>query len=134
MDLVGWRAALDHFLSTLPEGLTALATGFQDTNLRTVSVCWEPFVSAWRSLLPQWAFDPADWTQTQVMGLVLPRSQSTQFPNGIRIIDVVARDPDTHAITFLPLKRLTQRQVGAQATVHYAVAALQNSSSVYSQT
>src|SRR4029079_16716909 len=35
-----WGAALDHFLSSLPEGQTALATGFQDTNLRTVSACW----------------------------------------------------------------------------------------------
>jgi len=126
-----WGAALDHFLSTLPEGPTALATGFQDTNLRTVAACWAPFVSAWRRLSPQWAFDPAEWTQTQVMGLILPGSQSTQFPNGIRIIDVVTRDPTTHAVTFLPPERLTRHRIGAVATVRHAVAALQDGSSVY---
>src|SRR6185312_6608445 len=98
---------------------------------RTVPACWEPFVSAWRSLSPQWAFDPADWTQTQVMGLVLPGSQSTQFSNGIRIIDVVTHDPTTHAVTFLPPERLTRRRIGAVATVRHAVAALQAGSSVY---
>ena len=126
-----WGAALDHFLSTLPEGPTALATGFRDTDIRTISACWEPFVTAWRSLSPQWTFDPADWTQRQVLGLVLPATKSTRFPNGIRIIDVVARNPVTHAVTFLPPERITKYRFGAAKAVTQAVAALQDGRSVY---
>jgi hypothetical protein len=69
-----WATALDHFLSELPEGPHALATGFRDTDLSAISACWSPFATAWQRLSPQWSFTSGDWTQAQVLGLVLPET------------------------------------------------------------
>ena len=122
-----WGKALDHALSHYNGGPTSLVSHSKGGGNYKPSACWQPYLTAWRKLQPQWSLDTGEWTQQEALCFPVPVTHSTQAPTGLRLINLVSWDAATSTVSLIPDADTVN--FGAPVRVQTALTALRNGTS-----